>query len=247
MEEPVIYIDPQKARDLDQDLALQKLYYRTEGYYQTAEKMQMACNNARYKFSLTEIKNWLNKQALHQIHKSQPKFIQYASFNNIQFLNEVHQSDTTPMPHDKVGNRIYKYRGVIKDVATRYHCSFALTDKTAIQMARAIQKIYDDPNNPFSYSNTFIVDRGTEYMGECKDLLLNYNVRIQYANSKHDVAIAECDHQEFEKHAYFWQNAEDFHLPLTDRSRAWVKELHINDDIYNITPTWLIGISSNEL
>ena len=40
MGEPLIYIDPQKAQDLDQDLALQKLYYRSEGYYRTAEKMQ---------------------------------------------------------------------------------------------------------------------------------------------------------------------------------------------------------------
>src|SRR5271156_6434174 len=83
-------------------------------------------------------------------------------------------------------------------------------------------------------------------MGECKDLLLSYNVRIQYANSKRGVAIAERDHQEFEKHAYFWQDAEDFHLPLTDRSRAWVKRLHINDDNYNNTPTKLIGTSPNE-
>ncbi|CAB5216364.1 unnamed protein product [Rhizophagus irregularis] len=96
------------------------------------------------------------------------------------------------MPHDKVSNQIYKYRGIIKDIAIRYRCSFALTDKIATQMARAIQKIYDDPNNPLSYPNTFIVDR----------------------------AIAERDHQEFEKYAYFWQDTEDFHLPLTDRSRV---------------------------
>ncbi|CAB4414107.1 unnamed protein product [Rhizophagus irregularis] len=135
--------------------------------------MQTACKKARYEFTLAVIKNWLNKQALHQIHKPWPKFIQYAFFNNIQFLNEVHQSDTTFMPHDKVGNRIYKYRGIIKDIATR----------------------------------------------------------IQYANSKRGVAIAERDHQEFEKHTYFWQDAEDFYLPLTDRSRAWFKGLRINDNI----------------
>ncbi|PKC55951.1 hypothetical protein RhiirA1_474759 [Rhizophagus irregularis] len=92
-------------------------------------------------------------------------------------------------------------------------------------MARAIQKIYDDPNNPLSYPNTFIVDRGIEYMGECRDLLLSYDVRIQYANFKCGVAIAERDHQEFEKHAYFRQDAENFHLPLTDRSRAVKKAL----------------------
>ena len=30
-ERPVIFIDPQKARDLDRDLALQEIYYRPEG------------------------------------------------------------------------------------------------------------------------------------------------------------------------------------------------------------------------
>ncbi len=40
-ERPVIYIDSQKAQDLDRDLAFQKLYYRSEGYYQTAEKCKL--------------------------------------------------------------------------------------------------------------------------------------------------------------------------------------------------------------
>ncbi|GBB89544.1 hypothetical protein RclHR1_16260004 [Rhizophagus clarus] len=83
-------------------------------------------------------------------------------------------------------------------------------------------------------------------MGECRDLLLSYSVRIQYANSKRGVAIAERDHQEFEKYAYFWQDAEDFYLPLTDRSRVWVRGFRINDDIYNNTSTQLIDMSSNE-
>ena len=113
-------------------------------------------------------------------------------------------------------------------------------------MAKAIQKIYNDPNDLLNSPEDFIIDKGTKYMGECKDLLLSYNVRIQYTNSKHDVAIAERDHQEFEKHAYFRQDAEDFHLSLTDRSRAWVKRLRINDDIFNNSPTQLIAMSPNE-
>ena len=40
---PVIYIDPQRARDLDREIALQKLYYRPEGYYQNAERLRDAC------------------------------------------------------------------------------------------------------------------------------------------------------------------------------------------------------------
>ena len=60
MGEPIIYINPQKARDLDRDLTLQKLYYRPEGYYRTAEKMQDACKKVGYEFTLAVIKKcWM--------------------------------------------------------------------------------------------------------------------------------------------------------------------------------------------
>ena len=64
--------------------------------------------------------------------------------------------------------------------------------------------------------------------------------------SEESNAIGERDHQEFEKHAFIRQDAVDFHLPLSNRSRAWVKGLHINDDTFNNTLTRLIGMSSNE-
>ena len=56
MGELVIYIDPQRARDLDRDLTLQKLHYRPEDYYRTVEKMQNACKKAGYEFTSVEIK-----------------------------------------------------------------------------------------------------------------------------------------------------------------------------------------------
>ena len=113
-------------------------------------------------------------------------------------------------------------------------------------MAKAIWKIYNNPNEPLSWPNCFISDKGTEYMGECKSLLLDHDVKIQYAKSKEGNAIAERDHQEFEKHAYIQQDAKDFLLPLSERSRDWVKSLRINDDKFNNTPTRLIGITPNE-
>jgi len=158
----------------------------------------------------------------------------------------MHQSDLTPMPHDKIGNRVFKYRLVIKDVATRYRKSCALTNKSASTVAKAIKKNYDDPNNPLSWPNVFRTDKGTEYLAECKDLLLSHGVYFDPKKSKESNAIAERDHQEFEKHAFIRQDAVDFHLPLSDRSRAWVKGLHINDDTFNNTPTRLIHMSPNE-
>ncbi|CAG8771902.1 2387_t:CDS:1, partial [Dentiscutata erythropus] len=83
-------------------------------------------------------------------------------------------------------------------------------------------------------------------MGECRDLFFRYGVRIQYAKSKRSVAITERDHQEFEKYTFFYQDAMDLHLPLTDRSREWVVGLYINDDKYNDSPMKLIHISPNE-
>ena len=55
-------------------------------------------------------------------------------------------------------------------------------------------------------------NRETEYMDNCKNLLHNHNVKIQYANSKEGNAIAERDHKEFEKHSYIQQDAKDFLL-----------------------------------
>src|SRR3954447_5110883 len=128
---PIITIDSGKARKLDVSIALQKIYYQPVGYQRTVKKLYTVSQNAGYDFSLDEIRDWLDRQAVHQIHKPRPRFIQYASFNNIQFLNEVHQSDTTPMLHDKVGNRIYKHRLVIKNIATRFHRNFSLSNKSS--------------------------------------------------------------------------------------------------------------------
>ena len=175
---PIIQIDSGEARKLDVFIALQKIYYQPSGYQRTVKKLYEASKKAGFDFSLDEVRDWLERQAVHQIHMPRPRFIQHASFNNIQTLNEVHQSDTTPMPHDKVGNRIYKYRGVIKDVATRYRRSFALTDKSFTQMAKNIQKIYNDPKESFSWSNCFISDRETKYMDNCKNLLHNHSIKI---------------------------------------------------------------------
>jgi len=77
-------------------------------------------------------------------------------------------------------------------------------------------------------------------------MLLRNDVKISYAKSKRGVAIAERDHQEYEKPAFRRQDAVDFLLPLSERCRAWYEELDIDDDIYNNTVTSQIGMTPNE-
>ena len=58
---PTININPQKAHDLDRHLALQKLYYRPEGLYQNAKGLWDACKKAGYSFPFTDVKKWLDR------------------------------------------------------------------------------------------------------------------------------------------------------------------------------------------
>ena len=74
MDQPVIYIDPQRAHVLDREIALQKLYYRPEGYYQNGERLRDACRKAGYNFPLAIIKKWLEPQKMHQIYRPSPLY-----------------------------------------------------------------------------------------------------------------------------------------------------------------------------
>ena len=87
---PIISIDTNEARKLDITIALRKLYYRPDGYYRTVKKLLDASQKAGYNFTFNEMHDWLEKQALHQIHKPRPKFISRVSFNNIRIPNECH-------------------------------------------------------------------------------------------------------------------------------------------------------------
>ena len=178
MSQPLIYIDSGKVRELEISIALQKIYYQPSGYQRTAKNLFEASKQAGFDFTLSEINEWLEKQILYLIHKPRPRFIQYASFNGIQNLNEMHQSDLTPMPHDKIGNRVFKYRLVIKDVATRYRKSCALTNKSASTVAKAIKKIYDDPNHSLIWPKVFLSDKGFEFKDNCEKLLRRHGVKI---------------------------------------------------------------------
>ncbi len=89
MGELLIYIDPQKAHDLDRNLALQKLYYQPEGLYQNIKGLWDACKKTRHTILFTDVKKWLDRQAMYQIFRPLPKHIPYISYSRITKLNTV--------------------------------------------------------------------------------------------------------------------------------------------------------------
>src|SRR3990170_5941293 len=106
---PFIQIDSGEARKLDVGIALQKIYYQPVGYQRNAKKLHETSQKAGYDFSLDEVRDWLERQILHLLHKSRPKYIPQASFNSITTPNEMHQADVLYTRHIKSRRTIYLY------------------------------------------------------------------------------------------------------------------------------------------
>src|SRR5687768_13408868 len=89
---PIIQINTSRRDELDVSIALQKIYYQPAGYQRNAKKLLEASLKAGYDFSLNEVCDWLERQAVHQIHKPCPRYIPRASFCSITTPNKVHQA-----------------------------------------------------------------------------------------------------------------------------------------------------------
>src|SRR5436190_2413977 len=106
---PIIRKKSGKARKLDASIALRKIYYQPAGYQRNAKKLLEASQKAGYDFTLDEVHDWLERQAVHQIHKPRPRYIPRASFCSITTPNKVHQVDVLYMPYDKIGRITYLF------------------------------------------------------------------------------------------------------------------------------------------
>ena len=69
---------------------MEKIYYQSSGYQRTVKKLHEASLKAGFDFTLNEVCDWLERQAVHQIHMPRSKFIPRASFSSITIPNEIH-------------------------------------------------------------------------------------------------------------------------------------------------------------
>jgi len=181
---PIISIDPEKSRKLDIGIALQKLYYKTDGYHRTVNKLYDASLEAGYDFTLDEVHMWLEKQAVHQIHMPPPKYVPRVSFNSIQIPNECHQADILYMPHDKIGKKVFKYCLCLVDVASRFKVAYPLTVINSSVVANALKQIYNSRKCPLNWPKVLLTDQGPEFRKDCEKLMKEKGVKLQKANSK---------------------------------------------------------------
>jgi len=250
---PIIQIDSCEARNVDVSSSLTRIYYQPVGYYRTTKKLHEASQKAGFDFTLEEVKDWLERQAVHQIHKPHPRYIPRASFCSITTPNEVHQADVLYMPYDKIGQITYLFCLNVVDVASRYKASvpigaYSVKDREGIltskTIARAIEKIYDDPECPLVWPKVFLTDKGSEFKGDCEKLMREHGVKIQKAKSKRTMGITEKYNGDLTRKLFRPQDASNLlTLYLNKISRVWVKNLPIVVKYFNNFITCQLGIS----
>ena len=108
--------------------------------------------------SKKDIKSWLAKQALWQVHIPPPKEINHPHYD-VTEPNEQHQFDILYMPHNLFKGNTYKYILTGIDVVLRYKFARPLKTKKSSEVAFALKAIYKKVacSNILRHSNVIMV------------------------------------------------------------------------------------------
>ena len=129
-----------------------------------------------------DIKSWLAKQALWQVHIPPPKEINYPYYD-VTEPNEQHQFDILYVPHNVFEENTCKYDLTGVDVASRYKIARPLKTKKSSQVVFVLEAIYKK-GGVFKYPKLFQCDNGSEFKNEVTKLLEKHNVEIRRATTK---------------------------------------------------------------
>ena len=133
--------------------------------------------------SKKDIKSWLAKQALWQVHIPPPKEIHHPHYD-VTKPNEQHQFDLLYMPHNLFEGNTYKYILTGIDIASRYKVARPLRTKKSSEVAFVLEAIYKKGGG-LNYPKTFQCDNGSEFKNEVTKLLEKHNVDIRRATTKY--------------------------------------------------------------
>ena len=133
--------------------------------------------------SRKDIRSWLTKQTLWQVHIPVPKKIHHPRYD-VTKPNEEHQSDLLYMPHNVFEENTYIYILKGTDVASRYTVARPLRTKKSSKVAFVLESLYKN-GGVFKYPKTFQCDNGSEFKNEVTKLHEKHNFDIQRATTKY--------------------------------------------------------------
>ena len=217
-----------------------KIYYQPENLW----KGRKAITRLRKatKLPLKQVKDWLAKQALWQVHMPPPKRIDYPHYY-VTKVHQMHQADLLYLPHDKVYQNTYKYTLNVIDVASRYKASRPLKTKKASEVAEMFKDIYK--KGPLKYPVELHVDNGTEFKADVLKLMTEHDVKVVSITTKYHhnfTAFVERFNKTLAERLFKAQDAQELQNP-TKYSRIWVKYLQKAVSRLNSEKTRMLGMT----
>ena len=188
-----------------------------------------------------DIKSWLSKQSLWQVHIPPPKEIHHPHYD-VTRPNEQHQFDLLYMPHNFFEGSTYKYILTVIDGASRYKVARPLRTKKSREVAFVLGEIHKKVG-VFNYPKTYQCDNGSEFKNEVTKLLEKHNVEIRRATTKYQhthTTFVESFKKELAKLLFKPMDAQELQDP-EKVSTIWVKNLNKTMNKMNNTVSSMIG------
>ena len=192
--------------------------------------------------SKKDIKSWLAKQALWQVHIPALKEIHHPHYD-VTKPNEQHQFDLLYMPHNLFEGNTYKYILTGVDVTSRYKVPRPLRTKNPSKVLFVLEAIYKK-GGALKYPKTFQCDNASEFKSEVTKLLEKHNVEIRRATAKYKhthTVFVEAFNKELAKLLLKPMDAQELQNPKT-LSTIWVKNLNKTVNKMNNTVSSMIGM-----
>ena len=196
--------------------------------------------------SKKDIKSWLAKQALWQVHIPPPKEIHHPHYD-VTKPNEQHQFDLLYMPHNLFEGNTYKYILTGIDVASRYKVARSLRTKKSSEVAFVLEAIYKK-GGVFKYPKVFQCDNGPEFKNEVTYLLEKHNFDIRRTTTKYKhthTAFVEAFNKELAKLLFKPMDAQELQDP-EKVSTVWVRNLNKIVNKMDNTISSMIGMKPKD-
>ena len=184
--------------------------------------------------SKKDIKSWLAKQALWQVHIPPPKEIHHPHYD-VTKPNEQHQFDLFYMPLNLFEGNTYKY--ILTSIRTT----------KSSEVVFVLESIYKK-GGLFNCPKTFQFDNGSEFKNEVTKLLEKHNVEIRRATTKYKhthTAFVEAFNKELAKLLFKPMDAQELQDP-EKVSTIWVKNLNKVVNIGNNTISSMIDMEPKD-
>ena len=175
--------------------------------------------------SKKDIKSWIAKQALCQVHIPPPNEIHHPHYD-VTKPNKQDQFDLLYTPQNLFEGNTYKYILTGIDVASRYKVARPLRTQKLSEVAFVLEAIYKK-GGVFKYPKGFQCENGSEFKKEVTRLLEKHNVDIRRATTKYmktHAAFVEAFNKEFAKLLFKLMDAQELQDPEKVFT-IWVKNL----------------------